>query len=81
MALITKSTQFKINELRNSHNWCCLKILSDYSYVWDVVLYRAERGDINVDHKPTIKSGSYEDLNDAVNSVYIKANDYINKIP
>lgn len=68
MALISKSSQVMLEELRNSHSWCCIKILSDYCYVWDVVLYAGYPR--NDEHEPTIRSGSYEDLNDAVASAY-----------
>lgn len=64
-----------IEELRDSHAWCCVKILSDYSYVWDVVLYYS--GDEG--HNPTIKSGSYEDVNRAVESAYKKAQEFLEK--
>lgn len=64
-----------IEELRNSGRWCCVKIMSDYNYVWDVVLYEAYPR--NDEHKPTIRSGSHEDLNDAVVSAYKKAQEHV----
>ena len=75
MALLSKSCQNMLEELRNTGNWCCIKIMSDYDYVWDVILI--EGYPYNDDHKITIRSGSYEDLNDAVVSAYKKAQTYI----
>lgn len=73
--MLSEESQKMITELRESHAWCCVKLLSDYSYVWDVVLYRGYPR--NDEHKPTIRSGSYEDLNDAVKSAYDQAIEYL----
>jgi hypothetical protein len=76
--LLTEDSQQKLKELRDSHNWCCITIRSDYCYVWDVYLTRGYRPGIREDdHKPCVISGSWEDLNDAVNEVYKKAQKFL----
>lgn len=76
MVLIDEKRSQMLKEMRECHRWCCVKLLSDYDYVWDVVLYEAERRNQNPEHKPTIKSGSYENLNDAIESAYKQAQEY-----
>jgi hypothetical protein len=75
--MINKECSVMLKKLRESHQWCCVKLLSDYCYVWDVVLYRGYPH--NDGHKPTIKSGSHEDINDAIKSAYEKAKVYLEK--
>lgn len=41
-------------KLRQSGKWCCLKISSDYSFVYDIILTESELSGNNPDHKPTI---------------------------
>ncbi len=73
--ILSQASSDMIEELRESGMWCCVKLDSDYMYVWDVILYEAHPR--NDGHKPTIKSGSKKDLNDAVKSAYDKAQAYI----
>ena len=75
--MINKKCSNMLKELRESHNWCCIKLLSDHCYVWNVVLYRAFPR--NEEHKPTIRSGSHENINDAIKSAYKKAKEYLEK--
>jgi hypothetical protein len=42
-----------IDKLRQSGEWCCIEIKSDYHYVWWVALTPAE-GSGNGPHKPTV---------------------------
>ena len=50
--MINEKATKMLNELRKSHEWCCIKLVSDYCYVWNVVLTRGHPH--NDDHKPTI---------------------------
>lgn len=70
---LTKISQKRLKELRESGDWCCLEIKSDYDYVWDIYLYPARRKR----HEITIRSGSHEDLNDAVRVAYKRAKEYL----
>lgn len=74
--MISEASQVKLREIRESNVWCCIKIVSDYSYAWDISLTKSPpRGDDA--HNPTVFSGTYEDLNDAINSLYLKHIEYI----
>lgn len=75
--LLTEDSQEKLKKIRNSGCFCCITIKSDYMYVWDIYLTPAERtiklpdGTLGSSpHEVKYRSGSYEDLNDAVNSIY-----------
>lgn len=73
--MINKKASKMLKELRESHNWCCIEISSDYCYVWNLSLIRA-----GSDHKnSTIVTGCYDDLNDAIEDAYIQAKQYLEK--
>ncbi len=76
--MITEESQGKIRELRESGKFCCIKILSDYSYWWDVQLiisevYKVDGVEVNPYHALTISTHN-EDLNKAIDEAYKKAN-------
>jgi len=75
--MINEKATKMLNELRKSHEWCCIKLVSDYCYVWNVVLTRGHPH--NDDHKPTIWGMSCEDINEAIESAYNQAIEYLEK--
>lgn len=74
MVLISDAAQRKLQEIRESHDFCCITIKSDFDYVWDIdVVWDEERF-----HRLVIvcPDHSHEELNDAVDHLhdYWKAN-------
>lgn len=69
MQLLSKLSQKKIQKIRESGLFCCIKINSDFDYVWDIelVLYN------DTDHDFKIKSICHEDLNKVVDDIYESA--------
>jgi hypothetical protein len=74
---LTKESQNKLSELRDSGKWCCIELHSDHGYTWDIFLTRASYSRDEGEHLPSVISGTYEDLNDAINSVYKKAKNFL----
>lgn len=74
--LLNEASQNKLHKIRESGIFCCIKIFSDFAYVWEISLTPYEKLQITEDgktidrHEVKWRSGSYEDLNDAVNSIY-----------
>lgn len=74
--LLNEASQDKLKKIRDSGKFCCIKIFSDFNYVWDINLVPYEELKSRPDgtkedlHEVKWRSGSYEDLNDAVNSLY-----------
>lgn len=72
--LMTSKSQAKLNKLRNSMNWCCINISSDYHYMWTVELIRARSKTHTVDI-----ASYHEDLNVAINDICKKAQLFLEK--
>ena len=77
--LLKKASQDKLKKIRDSGLFCCIDIKSDYNYVWDIYLTPAEQtiklpdGTFgNSPHEVKYKSGSYSDLNKAIDKIYSK---------
>jgi hypothetical protein len=66
-------------KLRNSGKWCCLKIDSDYNFIWYVKLTRTELKDENPNHDTTIWEQDEESLPLAICRAALKAVEYEEK--
>ena len=71
--MISKVSQTKLKKIRESGKFCCIRIESDYDYVWDIFLIPAK----SIGHVITYESGCHEDLNKAVNSIYKQVKDLL----
>jgi hypothetical protein len=76
--LLTEVSQEKLKKIRESGKFCCIQIFSDFMYVWDISLIPYHRSDTDK-HEVKWRSGSYEDLNDAVESIYQQIEGLIEK--
>lgn len=74
MRLLSVESERQLKELRESGQWCCIKITSNYDYVWEVCLVDSDQIET---HKTTIWSGSCADLNTAIDIAYTSAQKYL----
>jgi hypothetical protein len=75
--LLNENSQKKLKKIRESGKFCCVTVKSDYMYVWDVYLTEAKQ--TNDKHEITYRSGAYENLNDAINSIYSQIESLLSK--
>ena len=67
-------------ELRESHNWCCLKIDCDYNYATYISLTASSFSGKNEDHKPNVTvqetEGGLANLAELICKAVMKAKEY-----
>ena len=76
MSFITKESEDKLNTLRESGEWCCIDISSDFGYRWSIKLTH-ERSPM---HMVSVRSGKFENLDDAIAEIYKWADDFLSSM-
>jgi hypothetical protein len=67
--LLSPEGERLLREMRNSGELCCIEILSDFNYVWDVGFVRFDLSTPDT-HTKERHLYSYENLNEAIKAAY-----------